>query len=471
MTRALRWFLVLTVLAIVTVAAVVQGPSRVPLVPGGSVVPIATGNPPPAGVVALADFLPRPHAQDGSVDYTTQAQSAFDAAAGKTLLLPPYPVRVSRRPGTTHCLIVRKSLSVQGTQGARIVETQGGVQILRFENVDGVTLTNFTLRGKGGQGRALAHGILQVFASAHVRIDGVNIEDSDADGIAIADSRVVQVVNCRVERVSKAGIYLSRCTDAVVSANVVLDGIGHFTAQNQLVGSAIQLSSNVDLVCANNTLARGVGIGILCDANSTNVTPRGNVLTGNRIAHIANPQNVDVSGGIRCTNATTDCATSTLLTNNSIEDCGWNGIYVERHDYAVLVGNMVRASSSSGVVVSSARGVYISGNTILDSDMSGVGGQAAIYLINTASEVLVRGNRMANTSALAQGATFVRDSSSAGGHSLEPSLRFGSGPPSSGSWNRGDLVFHSSPSHGSPAGWSCLETGSPGVWASFGRVE
>jgi hypothetical protein len=47
----------------------------------------------------------------------------------------------------------------------------------------------------------------------------------------------------------------------------------------------------------------------------------------------------------------------------------------------------------------------------------------------------------------------------------------GNEPPSSGSFNEGDIVWNSSPQAGKSIGWVCVQPGNPGIWNGFGRIE
>lgn len=43
--------------------------------------------------------------------------------------------------------------------------------------------------------------------------------------------------------------------------------------------------------------------------------------------------------------------------------------------------------------------------------------------------------------------------------------------PSSGTWARGDMVFHADPSAGGPMGWMCVTGGTPGTWKAMPNLE
>jgi hypothetical protein len=42
--------------------------------------------------------------------------------------------------------------------------------------------------------------------------------------------------------------------------------------------------------------------------------------------------------------------------------------------------------------------------------------------------------------------------------------------PMDGNWQRGAILFNSSPARGSPIGWVCTASGAPGTWNPFGTI-
>ncbi|MEO6710113.1 MAG: right-handed parallel beta-helix repeat-containing protein, partial [Planctomycetota bacterium] len=375
----------------------------------------------------LVSFLPVNAVRDASIDYTVCVQAALDASAGRTLHLAPYPVKVSKRPGTKICLTARKPMRIEGSPGSALVETSGASMILFCENIAGLRLSGFTLRGNGAAGVGQAHGILQVTGGSDIVIDGVNAECSDADGIVIANASDVRVVNCRVSRCSKAGIYLSNCTRASVTGNLVSDMIGHTVPDGRICGAAMQLSGNRGLVCSSNVLDTGIGIGILCNANENQPKPEGNVIANNRIRGFHNPTNMNVSCGIRLENSNADMRTSSLVEGNSIDDCGIYGILVENHDGAVVRGNTVRRSERSGLVIGRVQGTWIEGNYFEDCDASDYPNQAAIYLMPNAGLVSARNNQVtdARPGGPPPGFERVHDFSSGANSNVEAAVEWG----------------------------------------------
>lgn len=464
-----RLVLVLSAMFVLAFVAFVSLPKSTTQQGGGLLLPVATARVTSPFVSAM-DWLPRNPVRDGTVDYTVNLQAALDAAAGSTLILPDFPVRVSKRPGTTHCLIVRTPIELRGTASSQIVETQGACQILRVENARSVRLTGFTLKGRGGQGTGLAHGILQVFGGEDVTIEDVTAIDSDADGIVIADAKRVSIRGCRSIRASKAGLYLSRCVGGIVADNVVEDGTGHRTGQGALVGSGIQLSSNTDVACTGNVVRNGTGIGILLDANSTGVAPTGCSIVGNRVSGWRNAYNPDVSSGIRLQNSAAEKRTRALVAANTVERCGTHGIYVENQDGVSVLGNTVISSDRSSICISTSRGAQVIGNVVQDPDAGLTGSQAGLHLINAAAGVVAHGNRIESRGTPPYVASAI-DQSTGGGNSVETQQRRASAPPSAGLWSRGDTCWNTEPFAGAPIGWVCTSGGTPGVWSAFGRIE
>ena len=47
----------------------------------------------------------------------------------------------------------------------------------------------------------------------------------------------------------------------------------------------------------------------------------------------------------------------------------------------------------------------------------------------------------------------------------------GDSAPTSGQYQKGDVVWNSNPKEGGYAGWICLSSGNPGLWKPFGKIE
>jgi len=416
----------------------------------------------------VVDFLPPGYVTDGSVDYRASLQRAFDAGAGKRLELPSFPLRVGRTPGQKYGLRIPSGLHLVGSPHSLLLTGETGLQLLRGEGIDDVTLEGFVLQGPGGSGQAMAHGLLQITVGANIRILRLVVRDGDADGIAISGVKRCWVGDCLLERCSKAGIYLVGCVDGLVVNNIIENFGGHIMSTGARVGAGIQLSSNTDLICRGNVVRSGTGVGVLCNATTGGEKPLRNVLADNIVFNVHNTGNPNVSGGMRLANGNPDRQTWTTVHGNRISHCGANGIYIENHGGSTVCGNSITHSGQAGILVSSIADLHLSDNLVRQSGQSGLGQQVDVLLINAASGVTCQ----ENWSRSGQGYAAAMDQSIGGGiNSLDGRLRFRPTVPTTGSWDVGDRVYNSQPMPGEPIGWVCVGGGTPGVWSAFGRVE
>jgi hypothetical protein len=429
----------------------------------------ATAAPSPGRDLELVDFLPPGFVRDGSVDYRAELQHALLAAAGTRLHLPDFPVLVRATPGQPFGARLPSHTHLVGRPGSLLRTDVPGLQLLRGAEVEDLLLEDLTLEGPGGDGQGMAHGLLQVTIGERVTLRGLVIRDADADGIALAAVRGARVEDCTVLRASKAAIYLSDCEGALVAGNLVEDFGGHLTGSGVLVGAGFQLSGNQDLICADNLVLDGVGVGILCNALMGGAPPLGNVLRGNRVRGVENPATPDVSGGIRLANGSGVPLTGTLVSGNSVEDCGRYGIVLENHGDSLVEGNLVRRSAGAGLVVGSVEGLVVRDNLVAGSGAKGEGPAGAIQLVNGARGVQLSGNAT-RLPAADDAPPLVVDHGTPGPNGLEGRVVRGNGPPTSGAWQRGDLVLDRTPSSGAPLGWACVASGSPGIWRPFGML-
>lgn len=420
--------------------------------------------------VLLAEYLPDGYVEDGTVDYTQALTDAGISAAGGTLVLPDFPIRVMAVPGQSYAVLFTEGLTLEGSPGSSIVVFEEGVQALRFEEPDGATLRDFTVAGPDVDGAGLAHGLVQITGGRRIRIEGLTVTGADADGIAVAGAEDVTIVDCVVSGASKSSLYVSSSRRVRVSGNTVNDFGGHATPRGDVVGAGIQLSSNAEVLCSDNVIDTGVGSGILCNALMDGEAPTGNVITNNRIMGAVNQVNVDASSGIRLANGAALTLTRTVVAGNSIHGCGAHGVFVENHDGCTIQGNWISEIARCGVVVGSIRGALIAGNVMSDIGTDAVPGLDVIQLVNGADGVVVRDNMVQPRTLGRAGSAHlrVRDHSEGMSNSIFPREQMGEGPPANGQWYRGDVILDSTPDPGGPYGWVCTTTGIPGQWQPFG---
>lgn len=49
--------------------------------------------------------------------------------------------------------------------------------------------------------------------------------------------------------------------------------------------------------------------------------------------------------------------------------------------------------------------------------------------------------------------------------------RYGSGPPTTGTYNQGDITWNTAPAAAGKIGWVCVTGGTPGTWKAFGAID
>lgn len=414
----------------------------------------------------LTEFMPADHVEDGSVDYSSAMRDGVFAAAGGTLVLPDYPIRLSRAPGQVWAVLITRALVIEGSSGSALVMEERGVQALRAEGVDGLTLRGFRVEGPAVDGVGLAHGLVQVTGGSEITIEDLVVQGADADGIAVANAKAVRISGCVSRGASKSGLYVSGSEQVIVRDNIVDDFGGHVTEGGDLVGAGIQLSSNADVICQGNEIGPGVGTGILCNAFQGGSAPRGTLIQANRIRGARNPDNLQSSSGIRLSNGAAEGATRTVVAANQIEDCGAYGILLENHDDATIDGNWITGTERSGIVVGTVRGALVLRNVLRDVGTTPMEGMDSIVLINDASGVVVRDNELGHLSEgnLASAHARARDFSRARQNTIHPRVLAAPARPTAGLWYRGDLLLNSAADPAAPLGWFCVGTGVPGDW-------
>ena len=57
--------------------------------------------------------------------------------------------------------------------------------------------------------------------------------------------------------------------------------------------------------------------------------------------------------------------------------------------------------------------------------------------------------------------------------SFIPNLKtvYDTAPPTAGTWQVGDKVWHSTPEPDGNVGWVCVAAGTPGTWKKFGQIS
>lgn len=206
-----------------------------------------------------------------------------------------------------------------------------------------------------------------------------------------------------------------------------------------------------DVIMANNSFYK-IGInnvaGALFSSRDTSYTLKNLMFTGNT-ADIY--YETDSNNGIYMTIPT---ATNVTITGNNIKYYGRNygrGINVTAITNLVLTDNIFNDTSLS-----------TTGNVLY---FTGAGPSSFIYRDN------ITGALRQSAQAYNKNLQYIITTSTNYAVSNSNKRLFsGTSAPTSGTWERGDVVFNNLPSAGGNLGWICTTAGSPGTWKSMSTI-
>lgn len=200
---------------------------------------------------------------------------------------------------------------------------------------------------------------------------------------------------------------------------------------------------------------------------------------------------VNVKGNI-CTDFPNGIKLSTLIgsvAGNEVR--GFTGIGIQIlsatsnvNNNVTAVGNVLETKSTGavhGILLSnSVSGVNVSGNI--------VSGKCDYYIrLLSCSKSLVVGNQIAPLAgASASGTGIFEDDTNTSGNtvkgnsvvattayrrsSFDYDVFFSGAAPTTGTWKRGDVVWHANPSAAAAPGWVCVTAGTPGTWKAMANL-
>ena len=230
-----------------------------------------------------------------------------------------------------------------------------------------------------------------------------------------------QVSNNLIQRNRKTAIKLIGSGDtadlvsSVVSGNVIGDVTGTLTSAF-LDGWGIYVDGADGILISGNSIHFVRADGILL----TNTTLRNQVI-GNII----------------------NCVNVLYATDGSI----YSGIRIDAgSNLNNISSNCIEQNLAGGMQY----GVNVLGdsNTFYNNDVYYASGATTAF--NIGSTVVAFGNTMSRYSA--------------------PRIDWSVNVPSTGKWTRGDVVWKDEPNEGSPVGWVCTTSGTPGTWKVFGQT-
>jgi len=341
----------------------------------------------------------------------------------------------------------------------------------------------------------------------NVTVHGNKIKGTASGGIIGQGSENVTVTSNEIhDLITEHGLYCDTgIKNLVISNNIVrntgpagtgikvqiYDSFGVDCENVTITGNTIKNSGSDSILLINVTSGtpvrkiRGANIScnVISDSKQSGIAVRhatGVVVTGNTINESAYDAifTIDVSDSI--------------IGSNQISGSQTSGIFYGSGDRVKISGNNIYSVGRTGSAPENCA-VYVNGGSYLDiSENTVVPGATAhaygVFIGGGAQETMtVRGNTIVGSTAadfrfkdpLSPLAYFGENVySGAVGNLYEtlqrgslPYLYFGSGAPTTGTWQVGARVERLYPLAGGNLGWVCVVGGTPGAWKSYGTVQ
>ncbi len=261
----------------------------------------------------------------------------------------------------------------------------GLAQILRSNSADRFKCT-IKLVGIGTDGTDLGYGLMQVSGGDDIDIDGMEVNGSDADGIAIANATNIKLRNCKSDNSSKVAFYVNGCTGGKVYNNEA-DNCGGHTASAAIVGGGVQLSSNNDVDCYSNLVKNQIGKAYILNALSGGAKPFNCKLYSNHCDGVTNPTNLNENGGYFLTNSNADKETQCEIYDNTAVRVATTTFNYEAHDGLIDKGNVAIESGKASLNIGTCSDVKSLNFTAYNGNTSNTASTNDIELVNVCNDV------------------------------------------------------------------------------------
>lgn len=264
-------------------------------------------------------------------------------------------VSVSKNASNPYCIsMTQDNVTIRGN--GRLTYTGGGAQLFRVENCNNFEWTGVELIGDGLDGTDTGYGLLQVTGGSNIYLHDFRVADSDSDGAVVASASGVRMIRINTSNCSKSGVYVNNSSDVEINGCTPSGGGGQ-TVGGLPVGAAIQSSGNTRTTISDNQIQNYVGIGILCDdgINKPYITN----IHDNIIQNVSNAGNVNVEGGIVCTNGNADKQTLTTLHNNKCFEVRANPYKFENHNGLISDNDKTYLSDEGCLSIGTCDGVRV----------------------------------------------------------------------------------------------------------------
>lgn len=320
----------------------------------------------------------------------------------------------------------------------------------------------------------------------NLKIQGCTARNNDATGFALGAERMI-CVGSTAEKNKGAGFISgtakgSNSVDHLFVANIARENSFHGWQTDSWGDNARRI------VLSGNNFSDNVHSGVYCH-KGTDITIVGNVLTGNGnstgagAVALTTSQNVIVANNMIKGDSTHGICISAKFSQNELSDViiannrcvGSHSktIWLEAADSSsfiqglLLTGNIVDGGTHGVFLATSSAGAHIQNVDVSNNLISGAS-EASLFLSDYAAGQSSNVRLVANSSdRLTLSKTMPTVNANNSWNSV---IGQGFGPPSTGIWNRGAIIYNSEPTLGAPLGWVCTTAGNPGVWNKFATI-
>jgi len=244
---------------------------------------------------------------------------------------------------------------------------------------------------------------------------------------------------------SRSGLKLDNCARVTVSGNSFVDfpyGSSIVKVGNSGVASDVLIADNMFVISSANTLPQGVGL-----RKCIRTTVRGNSFRILRNLATPGPPDDDINDVIQIT---TDASSADIIVEGN--DFAYSGTFGTVTNHA-CIGHGSTGASANPPRVTIRRNKAHGTNYVRGMRLSSF----------TDVNLIVEDNDF-------RGGLTADSFNAATVYKRTVRIMSGAAAPTTGTWVRGDKVVNDTAAVGSPKGWVCVTSGSPGTWNTEGNL-
>jgi parallel beta-helix repeat protein len=260
---------------------------------------------------------------------------------------------------------VQKTVASAIIQGNKVGSTGGAENILgdgiHLINADGAVVTENTIANIKSVADEIGSGVYAQ-ESDNITITNNTIYNTGWDGVKVRAGDNFYVANNTIHDTKRAGVAISESTNSTVEDNTMYN-LRKWGIWSSLNNDTDLLGNDIEFVYQRHGILSYLDNNITIDSNTIDTVAR----DGIRVQ--------DGSGIVN-------------ITNNSVTNAGWNGVYVLNYSGSSLIISLKTLEESSPSILS---GLYINHNTISNS------GDNGIYVDGATGYVEIKSNNITDS--------------------------------------------------------------------------